>query len=55
MINAIVFDFDGLLADTEIVSYKIYKELLQPYGYTYTKEEYARNFSGKTEIKMLKI
>ena len=51
MIKAIIFDFDGLLVDTEIVSYKIYKELLQQYGYTYTKEEYAQNFSGKTEIK----
>ena len=49
--DSVIFDFDGLLADTEIVSYKIYKELLQPYGYAYTKEEYARNFSGKTEIK----
>ena len=51
MVKAVIFDFDGLLADTEIVSYKIYKELLQQYGYTYTKEEYAQNFSGKTEIK----
>lgn len=51
MVNAIIFDFDGLLADTEIVSYRIYKELLQQYGYPYTKEEYAQNFSGKTEVK----
>lgn len=51
MVKAIIFDFDGLLVDTEIVSYKIYKELLQEYGYAYTKEEYAQNFSGKTEIK----
>lgn len=47
MIKAIIFDFDGLLADTEIVSYKIYKELLQQFGYTYTEEEYAQKFSGK--------
>lgn len=51
MIKAIIFDFDGLLADTEIVSYKIYKELLQQFGYTYTEEEYAQKFSGKTEVK----
>ena len=51
MVKAIIFDFDGLLVDTEIVSYKIYKELLQQYGYTHTKEEYAQNFSGKTERK----
>lgn len=51
MIKAVIFDLDGLLVDTEIISYQIYKELLNEYGYTFTKEEYARNYSGKTGIK----
>lgn len=51
MIRAIIFDFDGLLVDTEIVSYEIYKELMEHLGYEFTKSEYARNYSGKTEIK----
>ena len=46
MIKAVIFDLDGLLVDTEIISYQIYKELLNEYGYTFTKEEYARNYSG---------
>lgn len=50
MIKGIIFDFDGLLADTEIVSYKIYKTILEKYGHDYTKQDYSQGYSGKTEV-----
>ena len=51
MIKAVIFDLDGLLIDSEIVSYKIYKEILNQFGHSFSIEEYAQNFSGKTEVK----
>lgn len=51
MITTVIFDLDGLLVDTEIISYNIYKELLAEYGYEYILEEYAQNYSGKTVVK----
>lgn len=51
MTNAIIFDLDGLLIDSEIIAYKIYQEILQEYGYEFSVKEYAENYSGKTEIK----
>ncbi len=51
MTKAVIFDLDGLLIDSEIISYKIYKEILCKFGYEFSKEDYAQNFSGKTEIK----
>ena len=51
MIKALIFDLDGLLIDSEIISYKIYKEILQQFGYNFSIEEYVQNFSGKTEVK----
>ncbi|WP_207652801.1 HAD family hydrolase [Clostridium isatidis] len=50
MIKAVIFDLDGLLIDSEVISYKIYKELLEEFGHDYSLEEYAQNYSGKTEI-----
>lgn len=50
MTKAVIFDLDGLLIDSEIISYKIYKEILYEFGYEFSKEEYAQNYSGKTEI-----
>ena len=51
MIKSVIFDLDGLLIDSEIISYKIYKEILQQFGHNFSIEEYTQNFSGKTEVK----
>ena len=47
MIKAVIFDLDGLLVDTEIIAFHIYEEIFREYGLPYTKEFYARQFSGK--------
>lgn len=51
MVKAVIFDLDGLLIDSEVISYKIYQEILSQYGYEFSKIEYAQNYSGKTETK----
>ena len=51
MLDSIIFDLDGLLIDTEIISYKLYSALLAPYGFSMTLPEYAETYSGKTEEK----
>lgn len=50
MIKAVIFDLDGLLLDTEIISYQIYKDILDEYGCEYSVKEYVKNYCGKTEI-----
>lgn len=50
-VKAVIFDLDGLLVETEIISYQIYKLMLEPFGYSFTKEEYAQGYSGKTGIE----
>lgn len=48
--KAIIFDMDGLLVNTEMISLKIYQTLLKPYRIPFTQEEYSQHYSGKTEI-----
>ena len=50
MINTMIFDLDGLLIDSEKISYRLYRALLEIYGHRFTVEEYAQNYSGKTGV-----
>lgn len=40
VIKGVIFDMDGLLLDTEIVSFNCYKELLEKYGYLLERDFY---------------
>jgi HAD superfamily hydrolase (TIGR01509 family) len=48
--KAIIFDLDGLLINSEIISYRLYQDLLEPYGYGFSIDDYAQNYSGKTAV-----
>ena len=45
-ITGVVFDFDGVLADSEPIHFRIYQELLAPSGVTLTKEDYCARYLG---------
>lgn len=53
MLKEIIFDMDGLLVDTEMISYRCYKELLEEYGYTFELKEYVKDFAGRQLITSL--
>jgi beta-phosphoglucomutase len=46
MIRAIVFDFDGVLADSEPLHLAAYQEIFNDLGVTLTREDYYENFLG---------
>ena len=50
MKNTVIFDLDGLLINTEIISYKLYRDLTEKYNQHISLEEYIHEYSGKTEI-----
>ena len=45
MIEALIFDLDGLLADTESIHYEAYREVLQEYGIILTKNNFIENWT----------
>ena len=45
-IRAVVFDFDGVLADSEPLHLRAYQKVLDPIGITMTRDEYYANYLG---------
>ena len=50
MIHAIVFDFDGVLADSEPLHLRTYQEVLAPLGITLTRDDYYANLLGYDDV-----
>jgi len=46
MLASIVFDFDGIIVDTEPLHYKAFQEVLIPLGLGYSWDEYLRHYIG---------
>lgn len=53
MVKAVIFDLDGLLADTEEISFRIFQQMLAPYGIGFTLQDYVRRYCGRTEKQNL--
>ena len=43
MLQSVIFDLDGLLIDSEIVAYRIYCDILRPYGYDFSLATMPKN------------
>jgi beta-phosphoglucomutase len=46
MIKAVIFDFDGVIANSEPLHLRAYQEVLEPLGVTLTRERYYRGLLG---------
>lgn len=46
MIRAIVFDFDGVLADSEPLHLRAYQKVFESFGVTLTREDYYTHYLG---------
>lgn len=46
MLNAVIFDFDGIIVDTEPLHYKAFQEILVPLSLGYSWEEYLDRYIG---------
>ncbi|MDE6968451.1 MAG: HAD hydrolase-like protein, partial [Eubacterium sp.] len=55
MKNTIIFDLDGLLIDSEMISYQLYCDLTAIYGHTFSMEQYIHDYSGRTGVQNMQL
>jgi HAD superfamily hydrolase (TIGR01509 family) len=46
MLTAVIFDFDGVIVDTEPIHFRAFQEVLRPLGLGYSWEEYLERYIG---------
>jgi len=50
MLHAIVFDFDGVLADSEPLHFEVFRQVLDQVGITLTPEDYYSKYLGYDDL-----
>ena len=55
MISALVFDFDGVLVDSEPLHLRAYQETLEPLGLSLPREEYYARYLGYDDAGVFRL
>jgi beta-phosphoglucomutase len=53
-LHAIVFDFDGVIADSERLHLRAYQEILEPEGIAISNEDYYNRYLGYDDVGVFK-
>ena len=54
MLKAVVFDFDGVITDSEILHFRTFNEVLSPYGFEITLQDYYKDYLGLSDFDLFK-
>ena len=55
MFRAVIFDFDGVITDSEILHFRSFNQALSFYECRITKEQYYRDYLGLTDVDLFKL
>jgi beta-phosphoglucomutase len=55
MLRAVIFDFDGVITDTEILHLRAFNEVLAQYGIEITAKDYYKDYLGLTDFDCFKL
>ncbi|NIQ95314.1 MAG: HAD family phosphatase [Desulfuromonadales bacterium] len=54
MLKAVIFDFDGIIADTEPLHYRAFLDVLEPEGLSFSWERYLERYIGFDDRDMFR-
>ena len=52
MLRAVIFDFDGVITDSEVLHFRGFNEVLAQYGLAITIEDYYENYLGLADLDL---
>jgi len=50
MLRAVIFDFDGVITDSEILHFRSFNRVLAPFGTEITMKDYYKTYLGLTDV-----
>jgi len=55
MLKAVIFDFDGVITDSEVLHLRAFNEVLSQYGVEITTKNYYQTYLGLTDVDCYKL
>ena len=55
MLRAVIFDFDGVITDSEILHLRAFNHMLAQYGIEITTKDYYKDYLGLTDLDLLDL
>ena len=55
MLRAVIFDFDGVITDSEMLHLRAFNRMLGQFGIEITTEDYYRDYLGLTDVDLLDL
>ncbi|MHC4500525.1 MAG: HAD hydrolase-like protein, partial [Planctomycetota bacterium] len=55
MLRAVIFDFDGVITDSEILHLRAFNRMLGRFAIEISKEDYYRHYLGLTDLDLLVV
>ncbi len=55
MLRTVIFDFDGVIADSELLHFKAFNEALVSYGVEISKQQYFQDYLGLTDTDLFEL
>lgn len=52
MLGAVIFDFDGVIADSEMLHFSAFNQVLRQFGVEIKKDDYFKNYLGLTDVDL---
>ncbi len=55
MFRAVIFDFDGVIADSEMLHLSAFNSVIAPFGMEISKGDYFKNYLGLSDFDLFKL